>query len=150
MTDPVRRRSLGTRERLDLFLLAHGRCERCGWALAPGTRWDIDHVIPLALGGRDQADNLQVLCAACHGGKTHRIDVPAIAKTNRVRARHLGARTTRRPLPGGRRSRWKKTIDGRVVERPQRVAQGGAGDLSADATQCNDDRVNPGDRDRGR
>ena len=149
MSGPVRRRSLATRERLDLFLAAHGRCQRCGWALAPGTRWDIDHVIPLALGGRDQAGNMQVLCAACHGGKTHREDVPVIAKTVRIRARHLGARTSRRPLPGGRRSRWKKTIDGRVVERRERGALGGAGDLSADAAECSDDRVNPGGRGRG-
>jgi 5-methylcytosine-specific restriction protein A len=117
MTDPVRRRSLATRERLDLFLAAHGRCQRCGWALTPGTRWDIDHVIPLALGGRDSTDNMQVLCSPCHSGKTRAHDVPAIAKTARIRARHLGARTSRRPMPGGRRSRWKRTVDGRVVER---------------------------------
>jgi 5-methylcytosine-specific restriction protein A len=150
MTDPVRRRSLATRERLDLYLAAHGRCQRCGWALAPGTRWEIDHVIPLALGGRDQADNLQVLCTACHGGKTHRIDVPAIAKTARIRARHLGARTSRRPLPGGRRSRWKKTIDGRVLERSRLLASGSIGDLSADAPHREDETANAGDRDRGR
>jgi 5-methylcytosine-specific restriction protein A len=94
MTDPARRRSLSTRERLDLFLAARGQCQHCGWALTPGKRWEVDHVIPLALGGRDQVDNMQVLCAPCHGGKTHRQDVPVIAKTARIRARHLGARRT--------------------------------------------------------
>lgn len=118
MSEPLRRRSLSTRERLDLFLAAHGRCQRCGWALTPGTRWEVDHVIPLALGGRDATDNMQVLCSPCHGGKTRERDVPAIAKTARIRARHLGARTSRRPLPGGRHSKWKKTVDGRIVERP--------------------------------
>jgi hypothetical protein len=113
-------------------------------------RWDIDHVIPLALGGRDQADNLQVLCAACHGGKTHREDVPAIAKTARIRARHLGARAPRRPLPGGRRSPWKKTIDGRVLERSQIGAPGINGQLSADAMHSDGETANAGDRDRGR
>jgi 5-methylcytosine-specific restriction protein A len=120
MSEPLRRRSLSTRERLDLFLSAQGRCQRCGWALTPGTRWEVDHVIPLALGGRNAADNMQVLCSPCHGGKTHRHDVPAIAKTARVRARHLGARQTRRPLPGGRQSRWKKKFDGTVVARTPR------------------------------
>jgi 5-methylcytosine-specific restriction protein A len=118
MTDPVRRRSLATRERLDLFLSAQGRCQRCGWALTPGIRWEVDHVVPLALGGRDATDNMQVLCSPCHSGKTRERDVPAIAKTARIRARHLGARTSRRPLPGGRHSKWKKTVDGRIVERP--------------------------------
>ena len=117
MSAPVRRRSLSTRERLDLFLAAAGQCQRCGWRLSPGTRWDVDHVIPLALGGRDEIDNLQVLCVPCHSGKTRERDVPAIAKTARIRARHLGARQTRRPLPGGRHTRWKRTIDGRVIAR---------------------------------
>jgi 5-methylcytosine-specific restriction protein A len=117
MSDKPRRRRLSTRERLDLFLASRGRCQRCGWALTPGTRWEVDHVIPIALGGRDAIDNMQVLCSPCHGGKTHRQDVQAIAKTARIRARHLGARTSRRPLPGGRHSRWKKTLDGRVFER---------------------------------
>jgi 5-methylcytosine-specific restriction enzyme A len=117
MSDTARRRRLSTRERLDLFLAARGHCQRCGWALTPGTRWEVDHVIPLALGGRDATDNMQVLCAPCHGGKTRARDVPAIAKTARMRARHLGARLPQRPMPGGRHSRWKKTVDGRVVER---------------------------------
>jgi hypothetical protein len=149
MTGTARRRSLSTRERLNLFLAAQGRCQRCGWTLAPGTRWDIDHVIPLALGGRDQADNMQILCSPCHGGKTHRIDVPAIAKTARIRARHLGARTSRRPMPGGRRSRWKKTIDGRVLERRRRDAPSRDGDLLTDAMSGDDATAEVGDHDLG-
>jgi 5-methylcytosine-specific restriction protein A len=117
MSDTPRRRRLSTRERLDLFLSARGRCLRCGWALTPGTRWEVDHVIPLALGGRDASDNMQVLCSPCHGGKTRECDVPVIAKTARIRARHFGARTSRRPMPGGRHSRWKRTVDGRVLRR---------------------------------
>jgi 5-methylcytosine-specific restriction protein A len=150
MSEPVRRRSLATRERLALFLAANGRCQRCGWILAPGTRWDVDHVIPLALGGRDQPDNMQVLCPPCHGGKTHRIDVPAIAKTTRIRARHLGARASRRPLPGGRRSRWKRTIDGRVLERGQSGGTGCTGDLSTDDVHGGDETASAGERYRGR
>jgi 5-methylcytosine-specific restriction protein A len=150
VTETARRRSLSTRERLHLFLAAQGRCQGCGWTLTPGTRWEVDHVIPLALGGRDDADNMQVLCAPCHGGKTLQIDTPAIAKTARIRARHLGARRTRRPMPGGRRSRWKKTIDGRVLERSRRGAPGINGPLAADATHNDEERANAGDRDRGR
>ena len=118
MNEHLLRRSFSTRERFDLFPAAHGQCQRCSWSLTPGTRWEVDHVIALALGGRDDADNMQVLCSPCHGGKTRERDVPAIAKTARIRARHLGPRTSRRSLPGGRRSRWKKTVDGRIVERP--------------------------------
>jgi 5-methylcytosine-specific restriction endonuclease McrA len=111
------RRRLSTRARLELFLGAHGRCKACDRLLTPGTRWEVDHVVPLALGGADTDENLQVLCSPCHAGKTATRDIPAIAKTERIKARHLGARRARRPMPGGRNSQWKRTIDGRVVER---------------------------------
>lgn len=114
---PKRRRSISTREHVDLFLAAMGRCQSCGWPLRPGVAWEVDHVIPLALGGRDEMANLQVLCVPCHSGKTRRRDVPAIAKSARARARHVGAVRSRRPMPCGRRSLWKRTIDGRVIPR---------------------------------
>ncbi|MHB2165659.1 HNH endonuclease [Alsobacter sp. R-9] len=137
MTEIQRRRSISTRERLDLFLAAHGRCQRCGWSLTPGVRWEVDHVIPLALSGRDDIDNMQVLCVPCHSGKTSRQDVPAIAKVARVRARHVGAARSRRPMPGGKASRWKRTVDGRVVGRAGtgRRSSFGLADTDADTDE---------------
>ncbi len=108
---------LTTRQRLHLFLRARGQCQGCGWRLTAGTRWEIDHVVPLALEGRNHADNLQVLCAACHGHKTRHRDLPAIAKARRIKARHLGAWRSARPLPGGRRSAWKRLFDRTVMRR---------------------------------
>jgi 5-methylcytosine-specific restriction protein A len=110
-------RSLTSTQRLALFLAANGQCQACVWPLTPGTRWEVDHIIPVALGGSRRPDNLQVLCAACHGSKTTRRDAPAIAKAKRVRARHLGATRPRSILPGSRRSPWRKRIDGRVERR---------------------------------
>lgn len=40
-----------------------------------GSGVDIDHVKPLALGGEDVDENVQVLCKACHKAKT-RMDFP--------------------------------------------------------------------------
>ena len=31
---------------------------------------DVDHIVPKALGGSDDMDNLQTLCRACHKQKT--------------------------------------------------------------------------------
>lgn len=54
---------------------------------------EVDHSIPLALGGTDEADQCQVLCKGCHKRKT-RGDITRIAKAKRIgrRQRLLGDR----------------------------------------------------------
>ncbi len=44
-------------------------CRYCG-AAAPDVRLTVDHVIPHALGGRDDPTNLVTACAACNSGKS--------------------------------------------------------------------------------
>jgi hypothetical protein len=54
---------------------------------------------------------------SCHKAKTAD-DVGSIAKANRARNRHLGAKPpSRTPLPCGRGSKWKRTMSGRTVLR---------------------------------
>lgn len=67
------------------------RCERrgCGAVLVPG-RWQIDHVIPDALGGEPVLANAQCLCEACWGQKNPK-DTRDAAKAKRREAAHLGA-----------------------------------------------------------
>lgn len=43
-------------------------CSYCG-ARAPDARLTVDHVIPVALGGSDEPDNLTTACTDCNGGK---------------------------------------------------------------------------------
>lgn len=83
-----------------------------------GTRgWEIEHLLPLALGGADDDDNRKPAHRKCHLAKT-RQDIKSIRKADRQRARYLGAKTpSRHPLPGGRDSKWKIKLDGTVVER---------------------------------
>jgi hypothetical protein len=44
-----------------------------------------------------------VLCKTCHGAKTAKQDVPAIAKSKRVRNKHINATDKRRGFRGWRR-----------------------------------------------
>lgn len=50
---------------------------------------EIDHAIPLALGGKDKDENLEPLCQAHHRAKTAR-DVKMIAKARRAGLKHRG------------------------------------------------------------
>lgn len=46
----------------------HHTCRYCG-ASAPDVRLQIDHVVPVALGGSDEPKNLVTSCEACNSGK---------------------------------------------------------------------------------
>lgn len=113
----MRRLRITTKIRLDLFLDARGRCRSCNSRIAPGQFWDVDHIIPVALGGSNDTANLQVLCRACHRQKTASGDVPRIAKSKRQRAMYLGAKRSAVVIPGSRRSPWKRKLDGTVIRR---------------------------------
>ena len=112
----ARRRTLTTLQRAAFFLERGGRCEAPDCRRKIGTEaWDIDHIVPVANGGSNDDDNLQLLCASCHKRKTAK-DVRTIRKGNRVRANHLGARRSRNPMLGSRHhpSKLRKRMDGRV------------------------------------
>ena len=112
------RRSLSTRERVRLFTLHGGACHICGGKI-DGTReaWEVEHILPVALGGDESDDNRKPAHVKCHKGKTAE-DIGRIRKADRQQARHIGAKArTRNPLPGSRCTRWKKKLDGTVVPR---------------------------------
>lgn len=50
---------------------------------------EVDHIVCLALGGRDSDENLETLCYDHHKQKTRR-DVGLIAKAKRAGAKHRG------------------------------------------------------------
>lgn len=94
------------------FERANGRCESCTARLCLG-HYQYDHVIPTALGGPPTLENCQVICSSCHMVKTARTDVPQIARSERIRRKHIGAKSRpRKPMPGSRASAWKHRMDG--------------------------------------
>lgn len=113
MTD---RAHISRTRRLALFREQHGRCHLCGGFIQATQAWELEHVIPLAMGGADDETNWALAHTKCHRTKTVR-DLLELGRARRREAKHFGAKRSRNPLPGGRNDKLKKRIDGTVVRR---------------------------------
>lgn len=123
----MKRKEFSKRVKLEAFERAEGRCEgeiilpngettRCPAKLRTG-QIEYHHEREATMGGSGGLGNCRVLCSYCHRLLT-RSRAPVIAKSNRQRNKHLGiAKSSRNPLPCGKKSRWKKKITGEIVER---------------------------------
>lgn len=99
--------------RLRIFDRANGRCHISGRKIMAGEKWELEHVKALILGGEHREFNLAPALVAPHKAKTA-VEMSVKAKTDRVRARHLGIKTGR----GFRKHpTLKRTIGGQVVPR---------------------------------
>ena len=108
---------LSPRQRLTVWERAGGVCVLCQRRIDRAReRWIVEHLRALELGGADEFANMGPAHEACARDKT-RDDHHRAAQAKRQKIRHLGAETAKRPLPCGRRSRWKKKIDGTIVPR---------------------------------
>lgn len=97
--------------KLQAWRRARGRCEHCTGLLA-GKVAHYDHINPDAFSGDRDLSNCQVLCVNCHDHKTHQVDIPAIAKSNRLRATHAGIRRDRT-------IRAWRNFSGEIVTKPR-------------------------------
>ena len=112
------RKKITPKARIEIFEREKGICHFCNLKVHPGQDWDVSHEIPLEIGGDDHGANLRVAHRTCHRVHTSKVDMPRIAKTKRIRAKHLGAATkSKSPMPMGKSSVWKKKMDGTVVRR---------------------------------
>lgn len=84
------RRRLSTKTRMSILERFNRRCQMCQCEIGHGIGFDLDHRIPLAIGGADEIENLVPLCTPCHRLKT-KGDVRDIAKARRREAKHIGA-----------------------------------------------------------
>lgn len=112
------RRSFTRSQRIDVLHANSGQCHHCHQTINPAREeFEVEHVVPLALGGTDDVSNLKPIHLHCHREKT-RSDVKKIAKAKRVKAKHEGRfRPPRHQLPGGKGSGLKKKLNGEVVRR---------------------------------
>ncbi len=104
------------RVRVRVFDAYGGRCHWSSRQIRPGDEWDVDHVIALINGGKNRESNLAPILASQHASKT-RQDVKIKSKGARVRKKHLGLGGARQPMPGSRKSKWRKPLHGPAVRR---------------------------------
>lgn len=99
------------RVRLRVFERCHGRCGQCSRKIASGEAWTCEHIIALINGGENRERNLGVTCCWCLPEK-NAADVAEKSTAYRKRKKYLGLRSTKRPMPCGRDSEWKKPFGG--------------------------------------
>lgn len=107
---PVRK-PLSPSRREKFRILKNGICNECGDNV--GNSFDIDHLIPLENGGKDDESNFQLLCKPCHKLKT-KADIKIIAKVRSIRQKHEGAKVPKQsiksaPFPKSIKSQKAKT-----------------------------------------
>lgn len=81
------RHRFSDREMAEIFAEHDGRCANCGVTIRSGMEWDLDHRIPLSLGGTNDRSNMQPLCENCHSTKTSG-DISQAAKSKRIAVKH--------------------------------------------------------------
>lgn len=92
-------------------------CHLCKGPIDPvRDRWEAEHTIRRVLSKDDSTANVLPAHYACHKPKTAK-DVQENAKGKRVRDRHFGIARPSGSFAGSRTSKWKKKINGEVVER---------------------------------
>lgn len=103
-----------------------GKCEAVGewYGLSKGQRCnaplsygvEFDHIDLDANSHDNSLENCAAVCPKCHDWKTRNHDTPKAAKTLRQQDKALGIRK-KSVMAGSRKSRWKRKLDGTVVER---------------------------------
>ncbi len=67
------------RRRREVFERSEGRCHYCGTPLELTGKWHVEHQLPRALGGGDDAMNLVAACVRCNLAKSDRTAIEFVA-----------------------------------------------------------------------
>ena len=108
------RQEFSKKTKLAAWSRCQGKCDSCGNKIITGAQYD--HRIACALGGDNDVSNCDVLCRGCHSLKTTREDVPAIAKSRRIRTKAAGISNRKRKIPGSKGTGLRKKMDGTVIK----------------------------------
>lgn len=113
------RKKLTDQDRTRVFLARDGICSVCKRKLTVGDEWIVEHVLALECGGSNDWANLAVTCGWCKPQKDAK-DHAQAGKQRQTATKHFLPRsqhTKTRPMPGSRKSGWRKKINGTVERR---------------------------------
>jgi 5-methylcytosine-specific restriction protein A len=114
------RKPLTDLQRARLFLEKKGRCHRCTRKIMHGEPWYDEHVQALQNSGTNDWENRDLTCKNCFPKKNAE-DAAKAAKTRAVATNHIIPASQRQkrgpPMPGSRRSAFKKKLNGETVRR---------------------------------
>lgn len=124
MREPVTiqpRKTFAAKRRLQVLCAQNGRCTLCDQKIIGP--FDVDHRVPLALGGTNETDNLEALHPECHDAKTSG-DITRIAKAKRQNAKAFEPRKPSRLQSRGFNKSLTKGFDGIVRKVVALAAEG--------------------------
>lgn len=114
------RKPLTDQQRAKLFLEHEGRCHKCTRKIMHGEVWYDEHVQALQNNGTNEWGNRALTCKNCFPKKNAE-DAAKAAKTRAVATNHIIPVSQRQkrgpPMPGSRRSQFKKKLNGETVRR---------------------------------
>lgn len=64
--------------RYDIMKKDGFKCVLCGRTVKDGVKLHVDHIIPIAKGGKTEKNNLRTLCASCNFGKSDKYDANGV------------------------------------------------------------------------
>ena len=118
---PEKRKPLTRKQFAQLYLAQDGKCPRCFRKLGREGAQEVEiideHLQPLWALGSNELSNRELWCKECSAVKTGS-EATQRADERRIRDKFIGALKPKgNPIPGSRRSPWKKTLDGRTIKR---------------------------------
>lgn len=69
-----------SRRRREIFERSRGKCHYCSTPLTLDGKWHVEHMMPRALGGGDDAVNLVAACVRCNLEKADRTAIEFVAR----------------------------------------------------------------------
>ena len=103
--------AVSKRLRYEILRRDNHACRYCGGE-APDVKLTVDHVVPVALGGSDEASNLVAACADCNAGKTStNPDAPIVDDVEQDALRWSRAMERAAQIQSQERQRFQEYVD---------------------------------------